>query len=139
MPHSPALFFKENEMGRIEIDRAAELGRRGERITEDYLTRYGFIIFKRNYSCRFGEIDLIAEKGALLLFVEVKTRCENAWSAPAAAVDSEKQHRLRMTAADFLSKTHREYQCRFDVSEVYVRNDGSRETFEIRYIRDAFR
>ena len=46
------------------------VGRKGEDITVDFLKKHGFFIFKRNYSCRFGEIDIIAEKDDLLLFVE---------------------------------------------------------------------
>ncbi len=113
-------------------------GKKGEDITADFLRKKGFIIFKRNYHSRFGEIDIVAEKGNILLFVEVKTRGENAIVSPAEAVDYNKQNRLRLTAADFLRKTHREYECRFDVSEVSVINDGNNVKYKINYICNAF-
>lgn len=113
-------------------------GRKGEDITADYLRRKGFIIYKRNYHSRFGEIDIIAEKGDLLLFVEVKTRSENAMVSGAEAVDYNKQSRIRMTASDFLRKTHSEYRCRFDVSEVTVMVGEKGFKYRLKYVTDAF-
>ncbi len=113
-------------------------GRKGEDITADYLRKNGFIIFKRNYHSRFGEIDIIAEKGNLLLFVEVKTRGENPLVSGAEAVDANKQNRLRLTAAEFIRKTHLEYECRFDVSEVFVVEDNNGTKYKLNYIQNAF-
>ncbi len=115
-----------------------ELGKKGEDITALHLKKQGFIIFKRNYHSRFGEIDIIAEKDDLLLFVEVKTRFENAMVSPSEAVDYSKQNKIRITAKNFISKTFMDYRCRFDVAEVFVSlNDGKYE-FTLNYIENAF-
>lgn len=115
-----------------------ELGKKGEDLTVDFLKKQGYIIFKRNYHSRYGEIDVIAEKGELLLFVEVKTRIENSMVSPAEAVDFVKQNKIRMTAKEFLSKTLMDYNCRFDVSEVTVHNVYDEQIFRINYIENAF-
>ena len=113
-------------------------GKKGEDITADYLRKNGFIIFKRNYHSRFGEIDIIAEKGNLLLFVEVKTRGDNPLVSGVEAVDFNKQNRIRLTAADFLRKTHLEYECRFDVSEISVIVNPDGIKYKLNYIQNAF-
>ena len=114
------------------------VGRKGEDITVDFLKKLGFFIFKRNYSCRFGEIDIIAEKDDLLLFVEVKTRFEDFMVSPEEAVDVLKQKRIKHTARDFISKLHREYRYRFDVSAVTVRAENGEYKFSLNYIKNAF-
>ena len=120
------------------MNESAFYGKKGEDITSDYLRKNGFIIFKRNYHSRFGEIDIVAEKGNLLLFVEVKTRAEKSLVTGVEAVDINKQNRLRLTAADFLRKTHREFQCRFDVSEITVINENGKIKYRLNYIQNAF-
>ena len=115
-----------------------ELGKKGEDITADYLKKQGFIIFKRNYHSRFGEIDIIAEKGDLLLFVEVKTRFENAMVLPAEAVNYQKQNKIRMTAKSFLSKSFIDYHCRFDVAEITAFSQSGQYKFRLNYIENAF-
>ena len=49
-------------------------GGEGEKRVANYLRQQGFAIVKRNYTCRYGEIDIIAENDEYILFVEVKTR-----------------------------------------------------------------
>ncbi len=115
-----------------------ELGKKGEDITVDFLRKHGFIIFKRNYHSRMGEIDIIAEKDDLLLFVEVKTRFEGSFTSPAEAVDLVKQNRIKQTAKNFMSKTILEYRCRFDVSEVTVINEKGKNKYKLNYIKSAF-
>ncbi len=114
------------------------LGRKGEDITVDFLKKHGFFIFKRNYQCRFGEIDIIAEKDDLLLFVEVKTRFEDFLVSPEEAVDKFKQKRIKHTARDFISKLQRDYKYRFDVSAITVRVENSEYKFSLNYIKNAF-
>ncbi len=114
------------------------LGKKGEDITVDFLRKKGFIIFKRNYHSRFGEIDIIAEKGDLLLFVEVKTRFYNALVSPAQAVDPVKQNRIKQTAKSFISKTHIDYRCRYDVAEITVREENGKLKYSLNYIKNAF-
>ena len=114
------------------------LGKKGEDITVDFLKKHGFFIFKRNYHSRFGEIDIVAEKDDLLLFVEVKTRFEDFLVSPEEAVDELKQRRIKHTAKDFVSKLHLDYRYRFDVSAVTVRVEEGECKFSLKYIKNAF-
>ncbi len=75
-------------------------GEIGERLTADYLKRQGYRIVDRNYRCRFGEIDIVAEEPekGILCFVEVKTRSGLRCGLPCEAVTSRKLCHIRMSA-----------------------------------------
>lgn len=116
-----------------------EIGRIGEQMVADYLKSQGYIIFKQNYSCSFGEIDIIAENPDILLFVEVKTREKNSLVAPADAVDKLKQTKILRTASKFLRSAHHFGPYRFDIAEVIYRRDNSGQLkFSLNYIKNAF-
>lgn len=114
-----------------------ERGQRGERIAARYLERRGYRILERNYRSRFGEIDLIAQKGELLVFCEVKTRKDDHFSAAREAVDRHKQHRIILTASQFLAAQGAEPISRFDVIEVYL-GEGFLTKPRINHIESAF-
>jgi putative endonuclease len=75
------------------------LGRRGEQLAADYLLGAGYAILERNWRCRAGEIDLVAQDGAETVFVEVKTRSSVAFGHPLEAITAQKLARLRRLAA----------------------------------------
>ena len=112
------------------------LGRQGEQIVGVFLERHGYRILARNYRCRLGEIDLIAQHDSVIAFVEVRTRRGSVFGPPELSVDRRKQQRLIRTALDYLSK-HRCGQCafRFDVAAIEV---DSRDLAKLRYIENAF-
>ena len=114
-------------------------GGMGESLTAEFLRKNGVVIVKRNYHCRYGEIDIIAENKEYIIFTEVKTRREDSLVSPAEAVDARKQRRIILTAEDFLSKYETELQPRFDVAEVTVfkKSDGS-DGYKLHYIINAF-
>ena len=114
-------------------------GGTGERLTAEFLRKNGFSIIKRNYHCRYGEIDIIAENKEYIIFTEVKTRREDSLVSPVEAVDFHKQRRIILTAEDFLTKYETELQPRFDVSEVtvYKKTDGT-DGYRLNYIKNAF-
>jgi putative endonuclease len=86
---------------------------------------------------RAGEVDLIAERGALLVFVEVKTRRSVGTGMPAEAVTALKRKRIAAVALAYLARRRwTERPCRFDVVEVSV--SGERVS-SVRHIEDAFR
>lgn len=117
----------------------ANKGKKAEKMVAEYLRKNGFSIYKMNYHCRFGEIDIVAENDEYLLFVEVKMRGENSLTTPAEAVDNLKQHRIIMTAKDFIYKSSLyELQPRFDVAEVYEISRGSEKAYRLNYIKNAF-
>lgn len=114
-------------------------GQKGEAMVAAYLRNRGCAVVGRNYQCRYGEIDIIAEHNEYIIFVEVKTRKENSMVSSAEAVDSAKQRRIMLTAQDYLSKTPYSLQPRFDVAQVtvYVRPDKT-VGYKLRYTENAF-
>ena len=116
-----------------------KVGENGEKRVAEFLRKNGFSVVKRNYQCRYGEIDIIAENKQYILFVEVKTRKENALISGIEAVNSHKQQRIVLAAQDYITKTLCEKQPRFDVAEVTVteKTDGSMG-FNLKYIKNAF-
>ena len=110
-------------------------GDAGEERAVRWLKRRRYNILERNYSCRWGEIDIIAQKGDVLCFVEVKTREVGSYGRPAEAVDSRKQQRILKTANVYLACHPCDLQPRFDVAEI-VTSGG--KCSEINYIENAF-
>ena len=107
----------------------------GEEYTRKRLVRKFYKILDTNYSCRFGEIDIIARKGEYICFVEVKTRSINAVERPVTAVDGNKQRRILTTAQHYLTSNPTELQPRFDVAEVITKDD---KVTDFNYIENAF-
>ena len=107
------------------------LGRKGEKLVEDYLKKQGCKILHRNFRTPFGEADIIAQDGDEIAFVEVKTRSSSQYGMPKEAVGKEKQRRYRKIAQLYWLKTGEEPNARFDVAEVYP--DG-----KIEYYKYAF-
>lgn len=113
-----------------------ETGRLGEQAAADFLEKKGWKIAARNYRAGKGEIDLIAWKNErVLVFVEVKTRGDNLFSAPQDAVDRKKREHVARTAGAFMQKIQHEGAVRFDIISVLLR-DG--ELRDIQHIEDAF-
>ena len=83
--------------------KTTELGKIGEEFAANLLELQGYRILERNFRCRTGEIDLIAEKDGEISFVEVKTRRSARFGRPAEAVSTEKQRRMRKTAEFYLN------------------------------------
>ena len=111
----------------------------GEDLVAEYLRQKGYIVVKRNWRDRYGEIDVIAENREHILFVEVKTRMDEPMVGGTEAVTRKKAERIRKTAFSFLSRLYRELTPRFDVAEVtvYIREDGT-IGYKLNYIEAAF-
>ncbi len=114
------------------------LGRWGEAQAADYLRGHGYRVVAAGFRCRFGEIDLVAEKGGYLAFVEVKLRKSADFAAAREAVDRRKQARLRATAEYYLQCCPTNLQPRFDVCEVYAPAGLHTKKPEIFYLENAF-
>lgn len=94
-------------------------GRRGEELAAAHLAQTGYRVIERNYRSVFGEIDIIAEEGETLVFVEVKCRRSDAYGPPELAVGREKQKKISRIALHYLSEHHlRQCPARFDVVAV---------------------
>ncbi len=108
------------------------VGREGEAKAAEYLRKKRYDIIGANYRCRFGELDLIAQKGNLVIFVEVKLRKNDRFGAAADAVTGSKREKLRKAALSWLAATDCTAPTRFDVIEIYT------ETGRINHIENAF-
>ena len=114
------------------------LGPWGEALAADFLRRRGYEIVAANYRSRYGEIDLIARKGGVTAFVEVKLRADHRFAEAREFVDGRKQARLRNTALLWLSSHDDGSQPRFDVVEIYAPQGLQTRNPEIRHLSDAF-
>lgn len=117
---------------------AKEIGNKGESYAVKFLKKKKYKILERNYSKKYGEIDIIAKDKEYIIFVEVKTRHENPMTSPVDAVDKRKQKRIIKTAAAYLAENRLDAYCRFDVCEVFVNSDNLK-LISINYIKNAFK
>ncbi len=111
-------------------------GALGEVYAARYLRERGYRIVCANYRTRMGEIDITAEKDGVTAFIEVKTRSEGMIALPAESVDTRKQKRIALAAAQYLRTEPPGLRTRFDVIEVYLDRDDA--LLDIRHIPNAF-
>ncbi len=102
------------------IGSTRELGARGEEIAREYLENQGFKLLGQNIRVDHDEIDLLADDGENLLFVEVKTRTasQGSYGRPSRAVDSKKRERILRSASEYLRRNPSPHPPRLDVIEV---------------------
>jgi putative endonuclease len=111
---------------------------RGETVAADHLASIGYRIIERNWRCPVGELDLIAEDGGTLVFVEVRSRRDTgSFGTPEESVDARKQKRLRELARMYLYRGRAfDRKTRFDVVAVTFAPDG--ELLGLRHVKSAF-
>ncbi len=111
-----------------------ETGNRAEDIACDYLKKNGYRVITRNFNCRVGEIDIIAQNGDDLVFVEVRSWNSSGTINPVHTISRRKQERVIRAAETFLAKYSRKpVPARFDV--LIVKLGGPPE---IELIKNAF-
>ena len=111
-------------------------GREAEAAAEQYLRRKGYRILGRNVRLATGELDLVAETGGRIVFVEVKARRTQAYGGTAYAVDARKQRRVAKLAGQFLAQRRLgDRPCRFDV---VLCSAGESSEPMIEHIENAF-
>lgn len=110
------------------------LGERGEEIAKSYLINKGYIVYGTNW--RFGkfEIDLIADDGEEIVFVEVKTRSNLNFGTPEEAVGPEKEAALLHAADVYLKNIDTPVSVRFDIIAIEIQD----KQVNLRHIIDAF-
>ncbi|MGH2510185.1 MAG: YraN family protein [Ktedonobacteraceae bacterium] len=112
------------------------VGRVGERLAANALEERGYCILERNFRCQYGEIDLVAQESADLVFVEVKTRRGTVCGLPEEAVNKRKARKLQEVAAYYLDAHHLpDCSWRIDVVAVQFSPNGRLE--EIRVYQHA--
>jgi putative endonuclease len=110
------------------------LGIKGEDIAAEHLKKTGYKILFRNWKWGKNEIDIIAEKDSIVVFVEVKTRTDEFLGGVASAISTEKQKSIIYAADGYIRRFNVDKESRFDVITIII----SGETFTIDHIENAF-
>lgn len=112
-----------------------QAGDAGEVAAVAYLEKLGYRVLARNFKCRHGEVDVVAEDGEILCFVEVRTRASLTWGDPALTVMRKKQRRVVLAAMYYLQAfTRVPRMCRFDVISVV----GRSAPYRLEHLPNAF-
>ncbi|MDS1029931.1 YraN family protein [Bacillota bacterium LX-D] len=112
------------------------IGKLGEELAAKFLEEHGYKILTKNFSCKLGEIDLIAQESGQVVFIEVKARSTISFGLPQEFVNYKKQSKIRQVALYYLMKYHSEnFSCRFDVVAM-VLVQGKAKKIEL--IKNAF-
>ncbi len=112
------------------------LGKFGEDSAAKFLEDNGYTIIARNFRIRSAEIDIIAQLGNVIIFVEVKARSNIRHGLPSEAVNFRKQKKIIEAAGVFLQdENFSDCACRFDVVEVYLHGE---RVENINHIENAF-
>lgn len=110
------------------------LGNRGEHIASMYLQEQGYQIKEQNWFFRHREIDIIAEKDNLLIFIEVKTRTYPYLHNPLLSVNKKKQHFIMYAADHYIRRKKCLLEARFDIIVITFQHSDH----AIEHIKDAF-
>lgn len=101
-----------------------KLGQRGEELAAAYLEKRGYVVRERNWRCPAGEIDIVAEDGDCLVFVEVRTRRGRKYGTPEESVTPSKQTKLVEVAQTYLQEHSWDGDWRIDVVAVEMTAGG---------------
>ena len=112
-----------------------ELGLWGEEVAADYLQRHGYTIMERDWRSGHRDVDIIAQDGDDVVFVEVKTRRNRVYTDPEIAVGYQKIRNLQQAANHYVKYRRIDSPVRFDIVTVVGRPEGEAE---IEHIKDAF-
>ncbi len=112
-----------------------ETGKEGEKAALQYLIKKGYKVLEVNWLYNRKEIDIITQKGDIMVFVEVKTRASTAFELPQEAVTKKKMRNLVYAADAYLQIKNIDDESRFDI--VTVLADGTYKILE--HIEDAFK
>jgi putative endonuclease len=116
-------------------EKRISLGKKGEGIAVSYLKGLKYKIVERNYTCKFGEVDIIAKDKKTLTFIEVKTRSSLEYGHPCQVVNKRKQHQISKVALNYISKNNlQNLDARFDVVAVQISEEGEK----VELIKNAF-
>lgn len=116
-------------------DSKRAVGDEAEGLVVEHYEREGWTVRDRNVLSRRGEVDIVAERGARLAFVEVRMRATDVWGDPAMTVGRGKQRRVVLAALQYLQRQRlMERAIQFDVASVV----GRGRTARIEIIPDAF-
>jgi putative endonuclease len=119
----------------MSSDSRQSLGILGENLAVEHLRERGYSILARRHRCRYGEIDIIAEDGACIVFVEVKLRTTDLFGEAFEAIPPWKRRRIITVALDYLSRNALlDRPVRFAVAAIDQRGSA----LAVEMIEDAF-
>ncbi|HKM28416.1 MAG TPA: YraN family protein [Anaerovoracaceae bacterium] len=108
-------------MEQERVENKKLLGDLGEELAAEVLRAENYEILEMKYRCKVGEIDIVARRGDVIVFVEVKTRQSDIMGLPREAVSSTKQQRIRAAALDYTSRIKETWKYMdFQVIEITV-------------------
>ncbi len=109
----------------------------GEQVAMEHLARRGWTIEAHRFRLGHSDVDLVARRGSLVAFVEVKTRGSDGWGTPAESIDWRKRRTIERVAEVWRERHgRRDDVYRFDVVEVRVRPG---QPFDVEHMKDAWR
>ncbi|HSV89208.1 MAG TPA: YraN family protein [Bacteroidales bacterium] len=111
-----------------------DTGKKGERLAIEHLVKNGYAILETNWQSGHKEIDIIAKKGEVVVFVEVKARKTAFFGEPEEFVSKFKQKLLIQAANNYLSQKKLSHEVRFDIISILFM--GSQ--LQVNHIEEAF-
>lgn len=115
-----------------------DIGNYGENLAIEFIKSKSYKILEQNYTNRYGEIDIIALKDDLLVFIEVKSRYSTSFGNPLEAVTYSKQKRIyKLSSYYILLNNYNNFNVRFDVIEILF--NTLNQTYMLNHMEDAFR
>ena len=122
--------LKKISQERTDGKQKKKLGQKGESLAMKYLKGQGYKILETNYRTPFCEVDIIARRGDVTCFCEVKTRLTDSFGAPSEAVGKAKCDRYVRAAHHYFKNREPDCTVRFDIIEIFRK--------KINHIENAF-
>lgn len=98
------MYYLNSQKTNYSIDvNTKKLGHIGESVAQAYLLRHGYTVLDRNWTCRWGELDIVALKGNRIAFFEVKTRSNTNYGSPFEAISFYKRRALLRSIHNYLA------------------------------------
>jgi putative endonuclease len=115
-------------------DTRKNIGDRAEQSVQEYLIKSGFKIIEKNFRLEHNEIDIIASKDKLIVFVEVRSKSANSRINPEETITAQKQKSIFKVANYYINKNKlKDVDFRFDIIFVYYTGGG----YDIQHFEDA--
>ncbi|EAR13434.1 hypothetical protein PI23P_03032 [Polaribacter irgensii 23-P] len=111
-----------------------ELGKKGEQLACDFLIKKGYKILEKNYRYLKAEVDCIAQKGNILVVVEVKTRSSRYFGDPQDAVNPKKIMHLLSAVDHYILEKDLDVEVRFDIIAIVHQKNKTK----MEHLEDAF-
>jgi len=116
------------------MNNTREIGNKAEEIAVDFLLKGGYEILERNWYSNHHEIDIVARKNKIVVFVEVKSRASNFIQEPFLAVNRNKQQMLILAANAYIRNRNINDEVRFDIISIILTQTATK----IEHIENAF-